>query len=136
MLDSTGALQLDGVPQRLLVLGGGIIGLEMATVYNQLGAKVTIVELMDQLIPGADKDLVTPLTKRVTRQYENVYLTTKVTNVEAGPEGLVVSFDGAKAPATDTFDRILVAVGRRTQRQADRRRERGRRGRRPRLHPG
>ena len=113
VLDSTGALQLDGVPQRLLVLGGGIIGLEMATVYNQLGAKVTIVELMDQLIPGADKDLVTPLTKRVTRQYENVYLTTKVTNVEAGPEGLVVSFDGAKAPATDTFDRILVAVGRR-----------------------
>jgi dihydrolipoamide dehydrogenase len=113
VLDSTGALQLDGVPQRLLVLGGGIIGLEMATVYNELGAKVTIVELMDQLIPGADKDLVTPLTKRVTRQYENVYLKTKVTNVEAGPEGLVVSFDGAKAPATDTFDRILVAVGRR-----------------------
>ena len=113
VLDSTGALQLDGVPQRLLVLGGGIIGLEMATVYNQLGAKVTVVELMDQLIPGADKDLVTPLTKRVTRQYENVYLKTKVTNVEAGPEGLVVSFDGAKTPATDTFDRILVAVGRR-----------------------
>jgi len=113
VVDSTGALQLDGVPQRLLVLGGGIIGLEMATVYNELGAKVTIVELMDQLIPGADKDLVTPLTKRVTRQYENVYLKTKVTNVEAGPDGLVVSFDGAKAPATDTFDRILVAVGRR-----------------------
>ncbi len=113
VLDSTGALQLDGVPQRLLVLGGGIVGLEMATVYHELGAKVTIVELMDQLIPGADKDLVTPLTKRVTRRYENVYLKTKVTNVEAGPEGLVVSFDGAKAPATDTFDRILVAVGRR-----------------------
>jgi dihydrolipoamide dehydrogenase len=113
VLDSTGALQLDGVPQRLLVIGGGIIGLEMATVYHELGAKVTIVELMDQLIPGADKDLVTPLTKRVTRQYENVYLKTKVTNVEAGAEGLVVSFDGAKAPATDTFDRILVAVGRR-----------------------
>jgi dihydrolipoamide dehydrogenase len=113
VVDLTGALQLDGVPQRLLVLGGGIIGLEMATVYNELGAKVTIVELMDQLIPGADKDLVTPLTKRVTRQYENVYLKTKVTNVEAGPDGLVVSFDGAKAPATDTFDRILVAVGRR-----------------------
>jgi dihydrolipoamide dehydrogenase len=113
VLDSTGALQLDGVPQRLLVIGGGIIGLEMATVYHELGAKVTIVELMDQLIPGADKDLVTPLTKRVTRQYENVYLQTKVTNVEAGAEGLVVSFEGAKAPATDTFDRILVAVGRR-----------------------
>jgi len=113
VVDSTGALQLDGVPQRLLVLGGGIIGLEMATVYHELGAKVTIVELMDQLIPGADKDLVAPLTKRITRQYENVYLKTKVTNVEAGPDGLVVSFDGAKAPAADTFDRILVAVGRR-----------------------
>ena len=112
VVDSTGALELDGVPQRLLVLGGGIIGLEMATVYYELGARVTIVELMDQLIPGADKDLVTPLAKRVTRQYENVYLKTKVTNVEARPEGLVVSFTGAKAPATDTFDRVLVAVGR------------------------
>ena len=113
IVDSTGALEIDGVPQRLLVLGGGIIGLEMATVYHELGAKVTIAELMDQLIPDADKDLVNPLAKRVTRQYENVYLKTKVTNVEALPEGLVVSFDGAKAPATDTFDRILVAVGRR-----------------------
>ena len=71
------------MPRRLLVLGGGIIGLEMATVYHELGARVTVVELMDQLIPGADKDLVTPLAKRVTRQYENVYLKTKVTNVEA-----------------------------------------------------
>ena len=113
VLDSTGALQLDGVPQRLLVLGGGIIGLEMATVYHELGAKVTIAELMDQLIPGADKDLITPLAKRVTRQYENIYLKTKVTDVQARPAGLVVSFDGPKAPATDTFDRILVAVGRR-----------------------
>ncbi|MGD0378256.1 MAG: dihydrolipoyl dehydrogenase [Streptosporangiaceae bacterium] len=113
VVDSTGALQLDEVPRRLLVLGGGIIGLEMATVYHELGAQVTIVELMDQLIPGADKDLVTPLAKRVTRQYENIYLKTKVTNVEARPDGLVVSFDGAKAPATDTFDKILVAVGRR-----------------------
>ncbi len=113
VLDSTGALQHDGVPQRLLVLGGGIIGLEMATVYHELGAKVTIAELMDQLIPGADKDLVNPLAKRVTRQYENIYLKTKVTDVQARPEGLAVSFDGPKAPATDTFDRILVAVGRR-----------------------
>ena len=113
VVDSTGALELAGVPQRLLVLGGGIIGLEMATVYHELGAKVTIAELMDQLIPGADKDLINPLTKRVTRQYENVYLKTKVTNVEARPEGLEVSFDGPKAPATDTFDKILVAVGRR-----------------------
>ena len=112
VVDSTGALELGGVPQRLLILGGGIIGLEMATVYHELGAKVTIAEMMDQLIPGADKDLISPLAKRVTRQYENIYLKTRVTNVEARPEGLVVSFDGAKAPTTDTFDRMLVAVGR------------------------
>ncbi len=113
IVDSTGALALDGIPERLLVLGGGIIGLEMATVYHELGAKVTVVELMDQLIPGADKDLVSPLAKRITRQYENIYLRTRVTAVQARPEGLEVSFEGGKAPATDTFDRILVAVGRR-----------------------
>ena len=113
IIDSTGALELGGIPQRLLVLGGGIIGLEMATVYHELGAKVTVVELMDQLIPGADKDLVTPLARRITRQYENIFLKTKVTAVEARPDGLVVSFEGGKAPAADTFDRILVAVGRR-----------------------
>jgi dihydrolipoamide dehydrogenase len=112
VIDSTGALELGGVPERLLILGGGIIGLEMATVYHELGAKVTVAELMDQLIPGADKDLISPLAKRVTRQYENIYLKTKVTDVQARPEGLVVSFDGSKAPATDTFDRMLVAVGR------------------------
>ena len=95
------------------MLGGGIIGLEMATVYHELGAKVTIAELMDQLIPGADNDLINPLTKRVTRQCKNVYLKTKVTNVEARPKGLEVSFEGPKAPATDTFDKILIAVGRR-----------------------
>src|SRR6201996_4091282 len=113
IIDSTGALELGGIPQRLLVLGGGIIGLEMATVYHELGAKVTVVELMDQLIPGADKDLVTPLARRITRQYENIFLKTKVTAVEARPDGLVVSFEGGKAPAADTFDRIRVAVGRR-----------------------
>jgi len=113
VIDSTGALELEGVPQRLLVLGGGIIGLEMATVYSELGSQITVVELMDQLIPGADKDIVTPLTKRITKRYQNIYLSTKVTNVEAGDEGLIVSFEGAKAPATDTFDKVLVAVGRR-----------------------
>ena len=112
VIDSTGALELDGVPQRLLVLGGGIIGLEMATVYSELGAKITVVELMDQLIPGADKDIVTPLTKKITKQYENIYLKTKVTAVEATDGGLRVRFEGGAAPETDTFDKVLVAVGR------------------------
>jgi dihydrolipoyl dehydrogenase len=113
VIDSTGALELREIPGRLLVIGGGIIGLEMATVYHELGAKITVVELADQLIPGADKDLVSPLAKRITRAYENVFVNTKVTGVQAGPQGLKVTFDGPKAPATDTFDRILVAVGRR-----------------------
>jgi dihydrolipoamide dehydrogenase len=113
VIDSTGALELARVPEHLLVVGGGIIGLEMATVYSELGAKVTIVELLDQLIPGADKDVVAPLFKRVSKKYEAVYLTTKVTSVEARDEGLVVHFEGAKAPDTATFDQVLVAVGRR-----------------------
>src|SRR5271165_1370441 len=112
VIDSTGALELGGVPGRLLVIGGGIIGLEMATVYQALGAKVTIVELMDQIIPGADRDLVAPLMKRIQAQYESIHLKTKVTKAVATSEGLVVSFEGPKAPATDSFDRILVAVGR------------------------
>ena len=113
VIDSTGALALDDVPQRLLVLGGGIIGLEMATVYAELGSAITVVELMDQLIPGADKDIVTPLTKRITKQYENIYLKSKVTAVEAGDDGLRVRFEGGGAPDSDTFDKVLVAVGRR-----------------------
>src|SRR5262249_2598678 len=88
-------------------------GLEMATVYHALGARVTVVELMDQIIPGADKDIVTPLMKRIQGQYENIYLKAKVTRVEAAADGLTVHFEGGKAPATDRFDRILVAVGRR-----------------------
>jgi dihydrolipoamide dehydrogenase len=113
VIDSTGALDLAGVPERLLVVGGGIIGLEMATVYAELGTRVTIVELLDQLIPGADKDLVNPLFKRISKRYDAIYLTTKLTGVDAQDDGLVVHFEGAKAPATDTFDRVLVAVGRR-----------------------
>jgi dihydrolipoamide dehydrogenase len=113
VVDSTGALELEGVPERLLVVGGGIIGLEMATVYHELGAKVTIVELLDQLIPGADKDLVAPLSKRISKRYEAIYLTTKVTRVDAEADGLRVHFEGAKAPETDMFDRVLVSVGRR-----------------------
>ncbi|MDX1539806.1 MAG: dihydrolipoyl dehydrogenase [Geminicoccaceae bacterium] len=113
VIDSTGALELDGMPKRLLVIGGGIIGLEMATVYHALGARVTIVELMDQIIPGADKDIVTPLMKRISGAYENIFLKAKVTAVEATSDGLKVRFEGGKAPAEDTFDKILVAVGRR-----------------------
>jgi len=113
VVDSTGALELGGVPERLLVVGGGIIGLEMATVYAELGSKVTIVELLDQLIPGADKDLVNPLYKRISKRYDAIYLTTKVTRVDAEADGLKVHFEGAKAPGTATFDQVLVAVGRR-----------------------
>jgi dihydrolipoamide dehydrogenase len=113
VIDSTGALELSDIPKRLLVLGAGIIGLEMATVYHALGARVTVVELMDQIIPGADRDIVTPLHKRIEKRYENIYLKTTVTNVQATPDGLVASFEGGKAPPSDTFDRMLVAVGRR-----------------------
>ncbi|MDX2205795.1 MAG: dihydrolipoyl dehydrogenase [Hyphomicrobiaceae bacterium] len=113
VIDSTGALALGDVPGRLLVLGGGIIGLEMATVYHALGSKVTVVELMDQIIPGADRDIVTPLMKRIARHYERIYLKTKVTKVEAKADGLHVSFEGEGAPASDRFDKVLVAVGRR-----------------------
>src|SRR5215211_4876064 len=113
VIDSTGALELGGVPEWLLVVGGGIIGLEMATVYSELGSRVTIVELLDQLIPGADKDLVNPLFKRISKRYEAIYLTTKVTQVDAEADGLVVHFEGAKAPGTATFDQVMVAVGRR-----------------------
>jgi dihydrolipoamide dehydrogenase len=113
VIDSTGALALEDIPKRLLVLGGGIIGLEMATVYHALGSKVTVVELMDQIIPGADKDIVTPLMKRIEKRYEAIYLKTKVTKVDATSDGLVAYFEGAKAPPSDRFDRVLVAVGRR-----------------------
>ena len=113
VIDSTGALALDDVPNRLLVLGGGIIGLEMATVYHALGSKITVVELMDQIIPGADKDIVTPLMKRIKGQYENIHLGTKVTAVEAQKKGLKVTFEAKDGKtSTDTFDRVLVAVGR------------------------
>ncbi len=113
VIDSSGALELDGIPERLLVLGGGIIGLEMACVYAELGSKVSVVELLDQLIPGADADIVKPLTRRITKQYEAIWVKTKVTAVDAGEDGLTVSFEGGSAPATAVFDKVLVAVGRR-----------------------
>jgi len=112
VMDSTGALALPEVPKRLLVIGGGIIGLEMAQVYDALGAKITVVELSDTIIPGADKDITLPLLKRIKKRYEAIYLGAKVTAVRAAPEGLVVSFEGKGVPEQDTFDRILVAVGR------------------------
>lgn len=113
IIDSTGALELPEVPRRLLVVGGGIIGLEMATVYAALGSKITVVELMDTLIPGADKDIVKVLHKRVEKQYEKILLKTKVTKIEPQKAGLKVSFDGAGGASSDTFDYILMAVGRR-----------------------
>ena len=114
VIDSTGALELDGIPERMLVLGGGIIGLEMACVYDALGTRITVVELMDQIIPGADKDIVKPLHKRIEGRYEKILLRTKVTDVKAGNDGLTVTFeDETGATSTDSFDRLLVAVGRR-----------------------
>ncbi|MEJ0087602.1 MAG: dihydrolipoyl dehydrogenase [Pseudomonadota bacterium] len=112
VIDSTGALELGGVPQRLLVIGGGIIGLEMATVYAALGAKLSVVELTGQLMPGADPDLVKPLEKRLKARYEQILLNTKVTGCTAKPEGLAVEFEDASGKRTDVFDRVLVAVGR------------------------
>ncbi|MFD3189819.1 dihydrolipoyl dehydrogenase [Sedimentitalea sp. HM32M-2] len=114
VMDSTGALELADVPKRLLVLGGGIIGLEMACVYDALGSKITVVEFMDQLMPGADKDMVRPLQKRIEGRYENILLKTKVVAMEALKKGLKVTFEDAKGEtSTDTFDRVLVSVGRR-----------------------
>jgi len=112
VIDSTGALELNGVPKRLLVIGGGIIGLEMATVYASLGAKLSVVELTPQLMPGADPDLVKPLEKRLKARYEQILLNTKVTGCTAKPEGLAVDFEDANGKRTDVFDRVLVAVGR------------------------
>ncbi len=113
VMDSTDALALAEVPENLLVVGGGIIGLEMATVYESLGSRITVVELMDSLIPGCDKDLVKPLHRRIGKRYENIFLSTKVTRVQSQKKGLKVFFEGSKAPESATFDRILVAVGRR-----------------------
>jgi dihydrolipoamide dehydrogenase len=109
IIDSTGALSPEDVPGRFLVIGGGIIGLEMATVYHALGAKVTVVEMLDQLIPGADADLVRPLHNRVKERYAGILLGTQVTAVKASKSGLRVSFSEGK---DQTFDGILVAVGR------------------------
>ncbi|MDH5784524.1 MAG: dihydrolipoyl dehydrogenase [Chromatiales bacterium] len=112
VMDSTDALEIEEVPKRLLVVGGGIIGLEMATVYDALGSKVTVVELSPGLIPGADRDVVRSLERRIKKKYENIFLNTKVTAIEPSKKGLVCKFEGKGAPEEDTFDRVLVAIGR------------------------
>ena len=111
--DSTDALDLAEIPKKLLIVGGGIIGLEMATVYHALGSEISVVELMEQIIPGCDNDLVTPLYRRIKKQYKNIWLQTKVTAIVAQAEGLKVSFEGKSAPEAELFDAVLVAVGRR-----------------------
>jgi dihydrolipoamide dehydrogenase len=113
IVDSTGALELTPIPKRLLVVGGGIIGLEMACVYNALGTEVSVVELMDQLMPGTDKDLLRPFTKVVRDRYNAIMLKTKVTGMRATVPGIEVTFEGDKAPSVGVYDRVLVAIGRR-----------------------
>ena len=112
LMDSTGALELKDVPEQLLIIGGGIIGLEMATVYNALGSAVTVVEFMDSLMPGCDADLVRPLLKRIKGQYKDILLGTRVTEIKAQKNGLKVSFEGKNAPEPQLYDKVLVAVGR------------------------
>jgi len=113
MIDSTSALEIPQVPKRLLVVGGGIIGLEMATVYDALGARITVVELLDSLIPGADPDVVRPLAKRIEKRYEQILLKTKVAKIEPQKDGLKVTYEGGSAPKPEVFDSVLMAVGRR-----------------------
>ncbi len=114
VIDSTGALELQDIPKRLLVIGGGIIGLEMAMVYGALGSQLTIVEMLDRLIPGCDPDLVKPLERRLKRRYKaKIYLETRVSGIKALKSGLKVTFEGEKAPQPTTFEKVLVSVGRR-----------------------
>ena len=114
IIDSTGALELEDIPEKMLVIGGGIIGLEMATVYRALGAGITVVEMFDQLIPAGDTDVVKVLHRYVKKQYDSILLETSVTKVEAKEDGLWVTFEGKKAPKEpQRFDKILSAVGRR-----------------------
>ncbi len=111
LMDSTDALELEDIPARLLVIGGGIIGLEMACVYAALGSKVTVVELTSTLMPGADPDLVKPLHRRISKRYEAIHLDTKVTGIDIADHALVAHFEG-KHSGQEKYDRVLVAVGR------------------------
>lgn len=118
IMDSTGALQLDPLPKSLLVIGGGIIGLEMATIYDALSVHVSVVELADTILPGVDPDLVRPLLKCIKPRYEAIYTDTRVNAIQLNKKSVNVSFTGDKAPAPAGYDRILVAIGR--QSNADR----------------
>ena len=113
IMDSTGALALEEIPESLLVVGGGVIGLEMACVYHALGSKISVVELADQILPGVDNDLIRPLQQMIGKRYENIWVSTKVTSVEVGEAGIEVNFEGDNVPEKQRFDRVLVSVGRR-----------------------
>ena len=113
LMDSTDALKLTELPKRMLVIGGGIIGLEMATVFDALGTKISVVEMENALIPGADRDLIRPLQKRLEKRYDQIYLKTKVSALSAQKNGLKATFEGDNAPDPQVYDRVLLAVGRR-----------------------
>jgi len=113
IVDSTGALELDPVPKRMLVVGGGIIGLELACVYSALGTKVSVVELTDALMPGTDPDLVRPLRKIIDKRYESIMLETKVTSMQATQPGIEATFEGKNAPDAKLYDKVLISIGRR-----------------------
>src|SRR3954467_5152752 len=113
VMDSTGALDLEDIPESLLVIGGGYIGLEMGTVYNELGSKVTVVELLDGLLPGADRDLVKPLHSRLEKLFASILLGTKVVELKPAGEKVEVRTEGSEFAGTHAFDRVLVSIGRR-----------------------
>ncbi len=112
VMDSTDALDLESVPKRLLIVGGGIIGLEMATVYHALGSEITVVERSEQLIVAADQDIVSPLFKRIKKQYANIFLNTEITSIKTQEDGIQIGFKGKNAPEFDIFDKALVSIGR------------------------
>jgi dihydrolipoamide dehydrogenase len=113
IMDSTGALLLNDIPRRMLVIGGGIIGLEMGTVYDALGSRVSVVELSDGLVPGCDRDLIRPLQKRMEKRFEKILLSTKVVTIEPKNDGIHVAFEGQNAIEPQVYDRVLISVGRR-----------------------
>ena len=112
IIDSTGALEFKDIPQRMLIIGGGIIGLEMGTVYDALGTKITVVELADGLMQGCDRDLVRPLQKRMEKRFEHIFLQTKVVKMAADGDLIKVTFEGKDGTFEDTFNKVLVSVGR------------------------